>query len=848
MHEIYAAFRQLRKSPSFAITVVLTMALGIGANTAIFTLVHGLLLRSLPVRNPQLLYRVGSNSDEGGEADGYPDQANAGDFSLFSYELYQHIRETTPEFAQLAAMQALNERMSVRRGNQPGKAERTEFVSGNYFDTLGLGPFAGRVLSSGDDVSGAAPAAVMSYAAWQSDYGSDPAVVGQTFLVQGHPVTIVGVAPAGFYGDRIDADPPAFWLPLSIEPLLRGDLSVLHVQNANWLYLLGRIKHGVNPESTGVRISTNLRKWLATVPSYMENGNSALIPRQHVVLTRGGSGIQNLQQEESKGLYLLMAICALVLMVACANVANLLLARGATQRADVSLRMALGAARSRLVRQMLTESLLLACLGGLVGLGVASVGTRLILSLAFPDASQLPIDPHPSMVVLGFAFLLSVITGVVFGIVPAWITSHADPAEALRGANRSTLDRASLPQRWLIVFQAALSLVLLIGAGLLTRSLANLQNQNFGIVTANRYVVHIDPLSAGYTSETAPALNQALEQRFKSLPGVVSVGLALYSPLERDEWAQEIYVAGRSNADADAHTQALYDRVSPQFFSAIGEPLVRGRVFSDDDTRTSQGVAIVNQAFAKRYFHGENPVGRYFGTEDQKFANAFQVVGVVTDAKYGNPAGDALPMFFRPLTQEMAGLTTEGEKKGEARSMIIGAIVLQFRTPPENVDALVRQALADINPNLTVSRLHTFESQVNDNFNQDRLLSRLSMLFGGLALVLAAVGVYGVTSYQVSRRTNEIGIRMALGATRANMLLLVLRGAFLQVGLGLAIGIPIALLGARLIASQLYNIRSYDPASLLLGIAALLFSTAIAAVIPAKQAASVELMTALRAE
>ena len=849
MFDFFAALRQLRKSPAFTITVVLTMALGIGANTAIFTLVHAVLLRSLPVSDPAMLYRVGSNNvDEGGMSDGFPDTDNTGDFSLFSHDLYKQIRETTPQFAQLAAMQSNNEMMSVRHGNQPGKAARTEFVSGNYFETLGLGPFAGRMLSDRDDSPQASPTAVMSYAAWQSDYGSDPSVVGQTFTFQSRPVTIVGIAPAGFFGDRIDPNPPAFWIPLSDEPLLHGNLSVLRVPNDSWLFLLGRMKPGVKPEPVAQEITSTLRQWLATVPAYTENGNAALIPRQHVVLSPGGEGIQSLQRQEAKGLYLLMAICALVLLVACANVANLLLARGATRRADVSLRVALGAARSRLISEMLVESVLLACMGGLAGLGAAYMGTHLILALAFPNSPQLPIDASPSLLVLGFAFILSLITGIIFGIVPAWITSHADPAEALRGVNRSTRDRVSLPQRSLIIFQAALSLILLLGAGLLTRSLANLQNQNLGIQTANRYIVHVDPAGAGYTAATVSELNRALEQRFGSLPEVAHVGLALYSPLERNEWAEGVYIAGRPAPRADEYNLALFDRVSPQYFASVGERLVQGRVFSDDDTATSQGVAVINQAFAKRYFPGENPVGHYFGTEEEKFASAFQIVGVVADAKYGNPSGPATSMFFRPLSQPMSGLTSQSEKSSDDRSMILGAVILEFKTPPPSVDALVQKTLTDINPNLTVNSLQTLEFQVAGNFNEDRLLSRLAALFGALALLLAAVGLYGITSYQVSRRTSEIGLRMALGANRGDVLWMVLRGAFMQVGLGLAIGIPVALLASHLIANQLYNVSSYDPVSLSLAIAALLLSATVAGILPARRAASIEPVTALRVE
>src|SRR5580658_7222437 len=369
-------------------------------------------------------------------------------------------------------------------------------------------------------------------------------------------MTIVGIAPPGFFGDRIRSSPPALWIPLSVEPAVEGKNSVLRVPESNWLYVLGRLKPGVSTEALQGKMSGSLRQWLSTEPAYARNGGATLIPKQHVVIVPGGAGIQNLQRQTGKGLYLLMTISGLVLLVACANVANLLLARGTTRRADTSVRMALGAARSRLIRQMLTESLLLGCMGGLAGLTVAYAGTRVILSLAFPDSPNLPIAASPSLAVLGFAFLLSLLTGVVFGVVPAWITSHADPAEALRGANRSTRDRAMLPQKSLIVFQAALSLVLLVSASLLTKTLRNLEHQNFGIQTANRYVLHLDPLGAGYKPATLPALYQKMEQQFGAIPGVDSVGLALYSTLEGDNWGESVRVEGRPEPGPNEHTGA----------------------------------------------------------------------------------------------------------------------------------------------------------------------------------------------------------------------------------------------------------------------------------------------------
>ena len=445
-------------------------------------------------------------------------------------------------------------------------------------------------------------------------------MVGSTLYIQGQPVTVVGVAPPGFFGDRIRSSPPDIWIPLSVEPLLDRENSLIHVANSNWLYAVGRVKPGVEIGSLQAKMSTTLRVWLGTRQEYTRNGGSSVIPKQHVVITPGGAGIQNLQQEKGKGLYLLMAISALVLLVACANVANLLLARGATRKAETSIRMALGAARSRLIRQMLTESVLLACMGGLAGLAVAYAGTKTILSLAFPNAVRLPIDASPSLPVLGFAFLLSLVTGVVFGIVPAWITSHSDPAEALRGVNRSTRDRASLPQKSLIVFQAALSLVLLVSAGLLTKSLRNLEHQDFGIQTSNRYVLHLDPSGAGYTPERLPALYQSLEQQFGSLPGVQSVGLALYSTLEGNNWGEGVQIEGRPAPGPNEHNGSSWDRVSPKFFETVGQPVIRGRGFTDADTATSQMVAVVNQAFVKKFFPKEDPIGHHFGVFDHKYA------------------------------------------------------------------------------------------------------------------------------------------------------------------------------------------------------------------------------------
>ncbi|HKF06190.1 MAG TPA: ABC transporter permease [Candidatus Sulfotelmatobacter sp.] len=844
-NNIRFALRQFQKSPGFAATIILTISLGIGANTAIFTLVQGILLKSLPVANPASLYRVGDLDDccvNGGFIN------DNGDFDLFSYDLYRHFQDNTPEFEQLAAFQSGQNMMNIRVGSTMAKAERTEYVSGNYFSTFGVGAYAGRMFQSSDDVPGAAPVAVISYAAWQTSHAADGNVVGSTFFVQSHPVTIVGIAPPGFFGDRINSNPPALWLPLNSEPVLEGETSILKQAPSNWLYALGRFKPGVAPKALEAKISSLLRQWLATQPAYTLNGNDKEIPKQHVVLTPGGGGIQNLQQETGDGLHLLTWISALVLLVACANIANLLLARGTARRAETSIRTALGAERSSLIGQALTESVLLSVAGGIIGIGIAYVGARMILTLAFPEATQMPIQATPSPVVLGFAFLLSLATGVAFGIVPAWISSHADPAEALRGLNRSTGDRSLLPQKALIVLQGALSLVLLVGAGLMTQTLRNLEKQNFGIATANRYVIHIDPMGAGYTVDSVRALNQRLEDEFKALPGVRKVGLALYSALEGNNWGEGVQIEGRPAPGPEEHNGSSWDRVSPGFFETIGQPILRGRGFTDQDTATSRMVAVVNQAFVKKFFPNEDPIGHHFGTFDHKYASSYEIVGIVADAKYNNPRDAYRPMYFRPMTQLKSDVTEKNFLIAESRSLFPNSITVQYVGDTASLESMARRTLANINPDLTIVSFKSLDYQVADNFNGERLISRLTGLFGLLALTIASVGLYGITSYSVARRTNEIGVRMALGANRGNVVSLVMSRALLLVAVGLAIGIPIALLAGRLMRTQLYGVRTYDPMTLAAAVVVLSSSAALAGFIPARRAASIEPMHALRVE
>jgi predicted permease len=845
LQDIRYAIRQLRKSPGFALTAILTLALGIGANAAIFTLVQGILLKSLPVSDPRELYRVGDTDDccvNGGFV------GVNGDFDIYSYDLYLYLKQSAPEFEQLAAMQAGQNMLSVRRGDAFSKALESEYVSGNYFNTLGVGPYLGRVFNDSDDTPQAAPAAVLSYRTWEGEFASDPSVVGSTVVIQAHPVTVIGVAPRGFFGDRISDRPPAFWLPLSSEPLIAGASSILHHQDSHWLYPIGRVRPGTSIVALQGKLSAALRQWLATRQRYTENGGSAEIPKQHVTIVPGGGGIQSLQQETGTGLKMLMILSTVVLLIACFNIANLMLARATARRTEITLRMALGSGRARLIRQIFTESVLLSFLGGLAGLAVAYGGSHLILGLAFPDARNLPISATPSPLVLGFAFVVSLLTGILFGTFPAWLSSHAQPAEVLRGSSRSTRDRSSFPQKALVILQAALSLVLLVGAALMTRSLNNLEHMDFGIATTNRYVLHLDVAGAGYTVDRLQPLYREIETRFSALPGVTGVGLALYSPLEGDNWGECVIQQGHPSPRPGDRCGSTWDRVNAGYLRTIGVPMMRGREFTQQDTATSLPVAIVNQTFVGRFFPKQDPIGKQFGIDDVKYSSSFQIVGVFKDFKLNNPREPIRPVYLRPLTQQLRAYTEPPLAGGEVQSLFINSIVLAFNQPQQDVESLVRRTLSGIDPNLTVIDLRSLDSQVAGNFNQDRLIARLTSLFAILALALASVGLYGVTSYFVARRTSEIGIRMALGSTRSGVVGLVLRGVLVQIGLGLALGIPCALVCGHLMQSQLFGVGSYDPLAIVAATAVLAACATAAGFLPARRAASIEPMKALRTE
>src|SRR5271170_6505322 len=529
--DVRFALRQLRKTPGFTATAVLTLALGIGANAAIFTLVNAVMMKNLPVTDPKMLLRVGNTNDccvNGG----IPDNSN---YSLFSTEIYERMKKNVPEFEELAGIESgfSYRPVTARRDGAKENARSVmgEFVSGNYFRTFGLRPVTGRLFSDDDDVKGAPMVAVMSERFWKSKYGGDLSVIGSTFWINTKAVTITGIAPKGFFGDRLSSSPPDFYLPIESVPVLTNSTFV-HEPDHRWLYIIGRVKPGVAMAPLQAKITELVRQSLApTTPFSGERGKRALA-KAHVVLSPGGAGIQDMQDSYASKLKLLMWISGLVLLIACANIANLLLVRGMNRREEMSVRTALGARRTRIVRQLLTESIVLSIISGMAGLVVAYAGTRMLLAMAFPGAQNVPIDASPSGVVLAFAFGISLLTGILFGVAPAWITSNANPADALRSGTRTTTSGASLLQRSLIVLQSALALVLLVGAGMFIQSLDKLRNIDLKLNSTNRYIIHFNPQGAGYSPAQVEALYRTIEDRFHLIPSVQKVGISSNTPME----------------------------------------------------------------------------------------------------------------------------------------------------------------------------------------------------------------------------------------------------------------------------------------------------------------------------
>ncbi len=856
--DIKNALRQLSQAPGFAITAILTLALGIGATTAIFTLVHAVLLRSLPVHDPSSLVRVGDN-EQCCQNGGLPDyQEPRYDWSLFSFPQYEQFRDHTPGFSSLAAFESSDHEMAVRRASsgQPAQPWYGEFVSGNSFATLGLRPYAGRLLQPSDDVKGAAPVAVLSFQAWEQKLGRDPSVIGSSFNINGQPVTIVGIAPPGFFSERLSPTPPALWLPIHLLPSIRPvDADMLERGGLEWLNLIGRIAPGASTAAIQAQMQVELRQFLQSPVAEVLGPERDLIPKQYLRLTAGGGGVQRMQQQYKADLHLLMWIASFVLLIACANLANLMLARSVTRRQQIAVRTALGASRGRLVQRALIECLVLAMIGGLAGVLVAWGGAKLIIHLAFQH-DPISVSASPSPIVMAFAFAASLLTGLLFGVAPAWLAAHADPIEALRGANRSTGRHTTFAQKTLVVAQAAISVVLLSAAGFLILSLQKLEHQHFGFDPAHRTIVQLNSQTAAIRPEELDSFYRRLNASLSSIPGVSHVAWSGWSPMDGNNRSEDVYIEGQPAPPPGSNvTLSSWVRVSPDYFTTIGTKLLEGRAFADSDNRNSANVAIVDEAFVKKYLPGRDPIGVHFGDWDQSTAGLYTIVGVVEDAQYWPPNDlqeGGHPMYFLPAWQwaQIPASTPKASLYQEFNTAThyMSSLELDTHGTMPDLEERVSTALQQINSNLMITRFQSFDQQVNLGFSQQQMIVQLTSLFGLIALALAAIGLYGVTAYAVAQRTSEIGIRMTLGANRAHVGKMVLRAAFLQVGLGLFIGLPSAIVAAHLMTSELFGVNAWSPLVLGTTTAMLAAVALLAAVLPAQRAASVDPMKALRGE
>ncbi len=832
------AARMLRKTPAFSLTVILILALGIGANTAVFTLAHAVLLKSLPVAKPQQLFRVGDNEQccvNGGLENSW---------SLFSYDLYKHLRESTPAFQHLAAFQSGPERVAVRVMHGSGIAEsRTnEFVSGNYFQMFGVGAFAGRIFTDDDDHPGASAVAVLSYRAWKEKYRGDPAIAGAAVAINGQPFTIVGIAPPGFFGAGLRSNPPEVWIPLSFEPVVNGDNSLLRHADEHWLNVMGRLAPDAQPKSIETQLTTALRQWLLGPSGGLTDDDRKHLAEQVIRLAPGGSGVRVMRENYEDSLMLLLWVTGAVLLIACANLANLLLARAVARHQEFSIRAALGASQVRLIRQAFSETLLLSLLGAAGGLFVAIYGTASILHLAFPHR-YVPIDVTPSWPVLAFTFALSLLTALLSGLVPAWLTSRSQPVDALRTANRSTEGHSHWVQPSLVVLQSALSLVLICAAGLVVQSLRNMRNQPFGFQTDGRFIVEFDPQMAGYKPQQLNALYHQIRDGLQQITGVRSVSYSMYTPMSGRNWEGSINIEGHHGE----HDQAAFVRVGPAYFATLGTRILQGRPIADQDSANSQAVAVVNQQFVKQFLGGKDPLGHHIGPLDEKHPGSLEIVGVTEDTNYWAPDEPIHPMYFVAAPQPIPTTSPEGELT-ETRSLYMQNIVVHTSIPVPDLEKQIRRVLGQINPDLPVMDFFPFSRLVENQLDQQQMIAQLMTVFGLLALILATVGLYGVTSFGVAKRTNEVGIRMALGANRSSVICMVMRAVAMQSLAGLLIGIPLTFAAGYILRNKLFGVRTFDLTVFAIAIFALVLSALIGGFFPARRAASIDPMQALRTE
>lgn len=832
LQDIRYAFRTLLHDRGFTAVAVLSLALGIGANTAIFGLIDAVMLRTLPVERPGELVYFGEGDYRGISFTSLPL------FRATSYPMLRAYQRELQSFSGVAAHDSVLNRVYISEGlNAPGgspEAAMAQLVSGNYFDVLGVRPLLGRLLQSSDDVNaGAHPVIVLSYGFWQQKFGGDAEIAGKTMLVNGLAFTVLGVTPPQFFGQRV-GERPDLWTPLAMQAHISQRESFLDDATVYWMRTLGRLQPGVPLEQARAEVDVVFQQQIYDLAgknmSQQEREKTAQL---RAALVPAAQGLSEMRRNYSDPLILLMAVVGLVLLIACANIANLLLARAAARRKEIGVRLALGAGRARLIRQLLTESLLLSAAGGLLAVLVASWALELLLRMASDDATPVPLDAGIDLRVLAFTSALTLLTVLLFGLVPALRATRFDLAPTLQVNARGGIGERSRfgLNRALVVSQVAMSLLLLIGAGLFLRSLQNLRNVDWGYDTEHVLVAGIDPRGAGIAREQLAPLYQRLIERVEAIPGVQSASISLYSLLGGSTRSGGIEIEGYTFADGeDPDTEQV--QVSSRYFETVGMRILEGRGFTDRDRAGSPLVTVINRKLAERFFPNRSALGGHISTGGDA-EGAYEIVGVVEDARFRSPSRDANITMFLPLT---------------ARADYLSSLEVRSTADPAALAPALRAALAETAPNLPVTEILTMDQRVDRVLTQQRLMTQLTAVFGLLALLLATLGLYGLMSYNVSRRSSEIGIRMALGAERGNVLGLVLKESMSLVVAGVVVGLAGAALLARLVTSLLYETSATDPEAMVAATLVLLVVAALAAYLPARRAARIEPMEALRYE
>jgi predicted permease len=828
--DVRYSIRMLAASPGFTLVAVLSLALGIGANTAIFSLMDAVILRSLPVDEPGQLVLFGDGR-AAGSTDSLPNDSS----KLFSNPFYRDFSQKNQVFSGVTAIDSIEFGTHGALGRGQQEMLHASLVSGSFFSVLGVNPERGRMISEADDQApGKGTVAVVSYAWWQS-HGSDPAMVGEAVRIEGMDYTIVGVAPRGFFGVTV-GESPDFWIPLSMEKEISPGWNGLEKKWFQSLFLIGRLKPGVTIEqassNTNLIFKQYIRgEYLGPSPSQKDLADTE---HAHIDLTSAARGLSRLRRQFTLPLQILTAIAGLVLLIACANLANLLLARGSARSREFAMRMAIGATRSRIVRQLLTESFLLALSGSAIGVAWAWNASHSLLTMASSNPQVAAMKVSPDLGVLGFTLALTILTALLFGMAPAIRATRLDLNSSLKQARGTAApaSRFSLA-RGLIVAQIALSLVLLAGASLFLHSLVNLTSIDTGFDKQNVLIFSLDEYAANLPLDARlVTLQKQVEERVQALPGVHAASFSMFT-FNQGVWSDDLTVQGVPRAPENSNS-AFYNVVGNGFFSAMSLPIVAGRGFNERDSIDSHPVAVINQTMANLFFPNSSPIGQHFGMgDDPAHSGDIEIVGVARDAKYVALDEDPVAAAYYPYAQ---------------RVQYFGNFLVRFSGSDGQIAPAVRRAIAEVNPNVLVASVSSLDEQVEESTANQRLIARISAFFGLLAAFLVCIGIYGLLSYAVARRTSEIGVRMALGAGRSNVLWLILREILVLVAIGIAIGVPIALAGNRLVVKLVYELSPADPLSLIAAIAMLSVIALVAGYLPARKASLVEPTVALRCE